>query len=329
MGKSLQACKVLVTPTSYGASDPALRTQLENEVGEVVYNTSGKPLASSQLVKMLKGVDGFIAGLDNIDRAALDAADKLKVIARYGVGVDAVDLAAASEKNIIITNTPGANSGSVAELTIGLMISLLRNIPGAVNATKSGEWTRMRGVSIEDKIVGLIGFGAIGKQVAQKLKGFNCRVVAFDPVADATIAADLEVDLLPMEEVAQIADLLSLHCPVTDDTRNLVNSSFLKRMKPGSYLINTARGELINENDLYDAIQSGTLHGAALDVFSKQPPDAGNPLLGLPQVLATPHMGSHTDGATNAMGWRALNDCLAVLRGEEPLYRVALKRTEQ
>ena len=323
MGKPLQACKILVTPTSFGASDPALRTQLENEVGEVVYNTSGKPLASSQLVKMLKGVDGFIAGLDNIDRAALDAADKLKVIARYGVGVDAVDLVAASEKNIIITNTPGANSGSVAELTIGLMISLLRNIPSAVNATKSGEWTRMRGVSLEDKIVGLIGFGAIGKQVAQKLKGFNCRVVAFDPVADAMIAADLEVDLLPMEEVAQIADLLSLHCPVTDDTRNLVNSSFLERMKPGSYLINTARGELITENDLYDAIQSGTLSGAALDVFSKQPPDAGNPLLGLPQVLATPHMGSHTDGATNAMGWSALNDCLAVLRGEEPLYRVA------
>jgi D-3-phosphoglycerate dehydrogenase len=323
MGKQLQACKVLVTPTSYGASDAALRTELENEVGEVVYNTSGKPLSSSQLVKMLKDVDGFIAGLDNIDRAALDAADKLKVIARYGVGVDAVDLEAAREKNIIITNTPGANSGSVAELTIGLMISLLRNIPGAVESTKAGEWTRMRGVSLENKIVGLIGFGAIGKQVAQKLKGFNCRVVAFDPVADAKIAEDLKVDLLPMREVAQTADLLSLHCPVTDDTRNLVNSSFLEIMKPGSYLINTARGELINENDLYDAILSGTLSGAALDVFSKQPPDAKNPLLGLPQVLATPHMGSHTDGATNEMGWSALNDCLAVLRGEEPLCRVA------
>lgn len=323
MNKQLQECKVLVTPTSYGASDPALRTQLESEVGEVVYNISGKPLSSSQLVKMLKGVDGFIAGLDAIDRAALKAADNLKVIARYGVGIDAVDLEAAREKNIIVTNTPGANSGSVAELTIGLMISLLRNIPSAVNATKSGEWTRMRGISLEDKVIGLIGFGAIGREVARKLKGFNCRVVAFDPIADYEIAAELKVDILSLEEVIRNADLLSLHCPVTDDTRNLVNTEFLEVMKPGSYLINTARGELINENALYDAIQSGRLGGAALDVFSKQPPDAENPLLSLPQVLATPHMGSHTDGATNAMGWKALNDCLAVLRGEEPLYRVA------
>jgi D-3-phosphoglycerate dehydrogenase len=322
MSEQIQACKVLVTPTSYGTNDPALRTQLENEVGEVVYNTSGKPLSSSQLASMLIGMDGFIAGLDDIDRAALNAADKLKVIARYGVGIDAVDLDAARDKNIIVTNTPGANSGSVAELTIGLMISLLRNIPSAVKATKSGEWKRMRGVSLEDKVIGLIGFGAIGRQVAQKLNGFNCRIVAFDPVADTEIAAELKVELLSLEEVATIADLLSLHCPVTNGTRNLVNSSFLEKMKPGSFLINTARGELINETALYDVIQSGRLGGAALDVFSKQPPDAKNPLFSLQQVLATPHMGSHTDGATNAMGWIALNDCLAVLRGEEPLYRV-------
>ena len=181
----------------------------------------------------------------------------------------------------------------------------------------------MRGISLEDKVIGLIGFGAIGREVARKLKGFNCRVVAFDPIADYEIAAELKVDILSLEEVIRNADLLSLHCPVTDDTRNLVNTEFLEVMKPGSYLINTARGELINENALYDAIQSGRLGGAALDVFSKQPPDAENPLLSLPQVLATPHMGSHTDGATNAMGWKALNDCLAVLRGEEALYRVA------
>ncbi len=243
MNKQLQECKVLVTPTSYGASDPALRTQLESEVGEVVYNISGKPLSSSQLVKMLKGVDGFIAGLDAIDRAALKAADNLKVIARYGVGIDAVNLEAAREKNIIVTNTPGANSGSVAELTIGLMISLLRNIPSAVKATKSGEWTRMRGISLEDKVIGLIGFGAIGREVARKLKGFNCRVVAFDPIADYEIAGELKVDILSLEEVIRNADLLSLHCPVTDDTRNLVNTEFLEVMKPGSYLINTARGE--------------------------------------------------------------------------------------
>jgi D-3-phosphoglycerate dehydrogenase len=322
MASLLRDCKVLVTPTSYGANDPALRTQLEAEVGEVIYNTSGKPLTSNQLVHMLTGVHGYIAGLDNIDRTALSAADQLKVIARYGVGIDAVDLEAAKEKKIIVTNTPGANSGSVAELTIGLMISLLRNIPEAVNATKSGEWSRLKGVSLDGKVIGLVGFGEIGKQVAQKLVGFNCRVVAFDPIADRELSDKLDVELLSLDEVIRVSDLLSLHCPVTEETREMVDFSMLEKMKLGSYLINTARGELVNEDALFAALQSGKLNGAALDVFSNQPPEADNPLLKLPQVLATPHMGSHTDGASNTMGWRALTDCLAVLKGEEPQYRV-------
>jgi D-3-phosphoglycerate dehydrogenase len=313
---------VLVTPTSYGVNDPALRTQLVAEVGEVVYNTGGKPLSSTQLAEMIPGVDGYIAGLDTIDRDALAAADRLRVIARYGVGVDAVDLEAAEEKSIVVTNTPRANSSSVAELTVGLMISLLRNIPTAAHATNSGEWPRMRGLSLEGKVVGLVGYGAIGKHVAQRLSGFGCRVVAFDPVAFEEQAAVLGVELLPLAEVIRTADLLSLHCPVTEQTRAMVDAAFLEKMKPDSYLINTARGELVDEEALTTALQSGKLRGAALDVFSKQPPEAHNPLLGLPQVLATPHMGAHTDGATNAMGWGALNDCLAVLRGEEPQHRV-------
>ena len=323
MAKALKDCKVLVTPTSYGVNDRVLRTQLETEVGEVVYNTSGKPLNSTQLVEMIPGVDGYIAGLDTIDRHALAAADRLRVIARYGVGVDAVDLEAAKEKGIIVTNTPGANSSSVAELTVGLMISLMRNIPTAAQATNSGKWPRMRGLSLDGKIVGLVGFGGIGKHVAQRLSGFGCRVVAFDPVATEEQAAALGVELLSLEEVIENVDLLSLHCPVTMKTRAMVDAVFLEKMKPGSYLINTARGELVDEEALTTALQSGKLSGAALDVFSKQPPEAHNPLLRLPQVLATPHMGAHTDGATNAMGWGALNDCMAVLRGEEPQHRVA------
>ena len=322
MAKALKDCKVLVTPTSYGVNDPTLRKQLEAMVGEVIYNTSGKPLTSSQLAEMIPGVDGYIAGLDTIDRNALAAADRLRVIARYGVGVDAVDLEAAEEKGIVVTNTPSANSSSVAELTVGLMISLLRNIPAAAQATNSGEWPRMRGLSLEGKTIGLVGFGAIGKHVAQRLSGFGCRVVAFDPVATEQQADGMGVALLSLGEVIRTADLLSLHCPVTEETRGMVDAGFLEKMKPGSYLINTARGELVDEEALTTALQSGKLFGAGLDVFSKQPPEALNPLLGLPQVLATPHMGAHTDGATNAMGWGALNDCLAVLRGEEPQHRV-------
>jgi D-3-phosphoglycerate dehydrogenase len=315
------AC-ILVTPTSFARNDITMRMALELEVGEVIYNQSGKPLTSAELAAQIRGVDGIIAGLDAIDRAALECADRLKVIARYGVGVDAIDLYAAREKGIVVTNTPGANSVSVAELAVGLMLSLARSIPAATQATRRGEWPRTQGISMKGKTVGLIGFGAIGRQVARMLGGFECTLLAYDPVADESSAVVLNVQPLERDEVASRADFLSLHCPVLPETRSMVDAAFLARMKPGSYLINTARGELVDENALLASLESGHLSGAALDVFAPQPPDPNNPLLLHPRVIATPHMGAHTDGAMSSMGWMALNDCLAVLRGEEPLYRV-------
>jgi D-3-phosphoglycerate dehydrogenase len=312
----------LVTPTSYGKNNPILKTQLEAEVGEVVYNTTGRPLSDTELMEVIPEIDGYIAGLDTISRQVIEAATNLKVIARYGVGVDAVDLEAAEEKGIIVTNTPGANSASVAELTVGLMLSLARNIPFAAQVTKSGEWPRLGGLSLEGKVVGLLGFGAIGQQVARRLSGFDCKILAYDPVVDELQSAELNVELVPREDVLRQADFVSLHCPLTDETKGMVDPVFLGQMRDGAYLINTSRGELVDENALYEAIYNEKLRGAALDVFAKQPPNPDNPLLSLEQVIPTPHMGAHTDGATNAMGWIALSDCLAVLRGEQPEHRV-------
>jgi D-3-phosphoglycerate dehydrogenase len=260
--------------------------------------------------------------VDFIDRAALETAAQLRVIARYGVGVDRIDLEAASQKGIIVTNTPGVNSVSVAELTIGLMLSLARMIPEANAATKAGSPSRISGLSLEGKVVGLLGLGAIGKQVARRLAGFVCKVVAYDPVADVDFAKTFGVTLESQEEVIRQADFLSLHLPALPETRGMVDASFLSQMKPGAFLFNTARGELVDEVALLSALQSGHLQGAALDVFAEEPPGSDNPLLALPQVIATPHIGSHTDSATNAMGWGALQACLAVLRGEEPAHRV-------
>ena len=322
MPPDLKQMRVLVTPTSFAKNDPALRAALEDEVGEVVYNLSGKPLSSEELAKMLPGIDGYIAGLDAVDRPALASADRLKGIARYGVGVDAVDLQAARDKGIVVTNTPGANSISVAELAVGLILSLARNIPIAANATRSGEWPRLAGVSLEGKVVGLVGFGSIGQQVARRLGGFDCTLLAYDPITPESRAAALGVKLLPLGEVVAQADFLSLHCPLSDETRRMVNSAFLGAMKPGAFLVNTARGELVDEAALLAALDSGQLRGAALDVFSSQPPAKDNPLLSHPRLLATPHMGAHTDGATRAMGWMAMRDCLAVLRGDDPQFRV-------
>jgi D-3-phosphoglycerate dehydrogenase len=319
----LKDAKILVSATSYGKNDPRLKTELEAQVASVMYNPTGKPLTSAQLADLLPGIDGFIAGLDVIDSAALEKADRLKVIARYGVGVDNVDLAAAREMGITVTNTPGANSVSVAELALTLILSLARQIPEAASAVQDGKWPRLGGLTLENKTVGLLGLGAIGKQLARRLQGFDCRVIAYDPYADPDFAHEHGVELAGFDKVVAAADFLSLHLPLLPETRLLVNAAFLAKMKNGAYLINTSRGEVVDESALLSALESGHLKGAGLDAFAVEPPDPANPLLHLPQVIATPHLGAQTDGATSNMGWLALQDCLAVLRGEEPKFRVA------
>lgn len=320
---NLKECRLLVTPTSYGKNDSRLKTELEAQVGEVIYNPTGKPLTSAEVAQLLPGIDGYIAGLDGIDANALKTADQLKVIARYGVGLDNVDLAAAREKGIVVTNTPGANSVSVAELAIGLLLALARQIPEAVNAVHQGKWPRYSGVSLEGKTVGILGLGAIGKQLARRLTGFDCKILAFDPFADTAFAKDNNIELVTMEEVIEKADFVSLHLPLLPETSGIVNDNFLNKMKKGSFLINTSRGEAVDEDALLKALQSGHLKGAGLDAFTLEPPDPKNPLLALPQVIATPHLGAQTDGATSNMGWLAMRDCLAVLKNEKPAFRVA------
>jgi D-3-phosphoglycerate dehydrogenase len=319
----LKQCTLLVTPTSYGKNDPRLKTELEQQVGKVIYNPTGKPLSSDEIARLLPGVDGYIAGLDGIDRAALAAADRLKVIARYGVGVDCVDLEAAQEFGVVVTNTPGANSVSVAELAIGLMLALARQVPEAAAATHLGKWPRLSGISLEGKTVGILGLGAIGRQLARRLAGFDCRLLAYDPRPDDDFCQACGITYLNLEEILPQADFISLHLPLLPTTRRMVDPNFLSKMKKGAYLVNTARGEIIDETALYEALKSGKLAGAALDAFCTEPPDPANPLLSLPQVIATPHLGAQTDGATNNMGRLAMQDCLAVLRGDEPKYRVA------
>lgn len=316
--KPLAECQVLVTPTSYGRHDPQLCARLERSVGRVVYNESGKPLSSEQLQELLPGMDGYIAGLDSIDAAALAAADRLQVIARYGVGVSNVDLAAARQRGIQVTNTPGANSKSVAELTLLLILSLLRPVQQAAEETRQGGWPRLNGYSLEGKTVGLLGLGSIGKEVARRLAGFDARVLAYDPQQDEDFARQHGVTYLPLAELVPQVDILSLHLPVLPETKSMVDAGFLAQMKPGAWLVNTARGELIDEAALLQALTSGRLRGAALDAFNHEPPGADNPLLALPQVIPTPHMGAHADGATNAMGRMALENCLAVLEGRPP-----------
>lgn len=318
----LKQCRVLVTATSYAMNDPSLRSDLESAVGEVIYNPTERPLSSGDLSGMIGGIDGMIAGLDEITRDVIDKADRLRVIARYGVGLDRVDLEAARQKGIVVTNTPGANAVSVAELTVGLMIALARHLIDANQRTKSGEWPRFKGISLRGKVVGLLGLGAIGRHVAQILRAFECRVIGYDPAVDAEQAATWDVGWMERDDVLRQADFLSLHLPVTPATENMLNRELIGLMKPGAFLVNTARSELIDEDALIDALESGKIAGAALDTFRHEPPGTDYPILRFAHVIATPHTGAHTDDATNAMGRAALGECLAVLRGEEPKYRI-------
>jgi D-3-phosphoglycerate dehydrogenase / 2-oxoglutarate reductase len=316
----LRACRVLVTSTTFGMQDPGLRSELEQTVGEVRYSPEKRPLAVPELTGLVKGIDGWIVGLDEIDASVIAAADRLKVIARYGVGFDRVDVAAASKRGIVVTNTPAANSAAVAELTIGLMLALARRICQADQAVRSGQWPRISGVGLAGKAVGLVGFGSIGREVARRLAAFGCRVFVADPYVSPEVVCACGAILMSLDELLPVSDFVSLHAAATPLTTDMVNEPFLRKMKPGAFLVNTARGELIDEAALAHAIESGRLRGAALDCFRKEPPGIDHPLLQLPQVIVTPHTGAHTDAAVNAMGRMALDACLAVLRGERPAH---------
>lgn len=320
--KPLNACRVLCTPTTFGKKDPVLRSTLETLVGEVVYNPFKRPLKAAELYPLVRDVDGYIAGLDEVDASVIQAANRLRVVSRYGVGIDRVDIVEATRRGIVVTNTPGSNSVAVAELTIAFMLALARHLLRADEGIRRGEWPVLDGIGIRGKTMGLIGLGSVGRAVALLLRGFGCRILASDPFVRPEIAEQHHVRLAPMEELLPQADFVSLHAPVTPSTTGMVSREFLERMNPGAFLINTARGELIDEPALIAALKSGHLGGAALDCFSKEPPDKDNPLLLLPQVIVTPHTGSHTDEAVNQMGRMSLENCLAVLREERPLHIV-------
>jgi D-3-phosphoglycerate dehydrogenase / 2-oxoglutarate reductase len=197
---------------------------------------------------------------------------------------------------------------------------LARNLPNANETTRRGEWLRFNGIGLRGKVIGLIGLGAVGREAAVRLRNFDCRILTTDPMVTKEQASKYGVELVSLDQLITQSDFISLHAPVLPSTTNMVNQEFLKKTKKGAYLINTARGELIDEAALLDAIQSGQLRGAALDCFRKEPPAADHPLLKLQQVIVTPHSGSHTDDATHQMGWMSLEECLAVLRNERPKY---------
>lgn len=305
---------VLVTPRSFGRDDPGLCRELERSASVVWERGTHGP---DRLAALVSDVDGWIAGVEPIGESILERAPRLKVIARYGVGVDNVDVASAARRGIAVTNTPGANAGAVAELVVGLLVALARAIPAADRAARAGDWAFPGGVSLEGKVLGLLGFGAVGRAVARRVAGFGMEVIAHDPLLAAGAGPD-GVRACSRAELVARSDFLSLHLPLTADTAGMVDAEFLAAMKPGARLVNTARGELVDEAALAAALADGRLAGAALDALADEPPAPGFALGTRADVILTPHIGAHTDHARHEMARRAIDNCLAVLRGDSP-----------
>ena len=308
--------KILVTPTSFkpDKGGPALEL-LRSFSTDLVFNPLGKPLSEDELIPLLADCEGFIAGLDAITRKVIESAPKLKVISRYGVGVDRVDLEAARDKGVIVCNTPGVNANGVADLAFALLLCIARRVPLLDRKTKEGEWIRSTGFELHGKTIGIMGLGAVGKAVAKRAAGFSMKVMAYDPFIDREYARANNIIAAAFDEVVKEADIISLHLPLMDETWNIISADVMKTMKKGVVIINTARGGLINERAAYELLTSGHLGGLGLDAFEAEPPGA-SPLFALDNVVVTPHTGAHTAEATAAMADMSVRNLIDVLSGK-------------
>ena len=273
------------------------------------------------LIAALKDADGLIVRSETrVDRALLEAGPKLAVVARAGVGVDAIDVAAATDAGIVVLNTPGANTLAATEQTFALMLALLRHVPAASQALREGRWDRAPfiGTELHGKTLGIIGLGRIGGSVAVRAKAFGMNLLAYDPYVAQSRADAFETTLVPLEELLASADIVTLHVPLTPNTDTLMNAQHLAMMRPQAYLINCARGGVVDEAALLSALDSGIIAGAAIDVVRKEPPPAegtGARLHRHPKVIATPHLGGSTNEALARIAVEIAHDIVSVLLG--------------
>ena len=313
--------KVLVTPTSFLKPQNAQAKQMiEDFADTVVYNDLGVPLTGDELLSRLEGVDGYIAGVDYITADVIEKMPaSVKVISRYGAGVDRVDIPACTKKGIVVTNTPGANAVAVCELAFSLMLCCARNIPVLHRAVEKGEWPRSEGIELNGKTLGIVGMGAIGKNLAVRARAFGMNVCAYDPYFDADFAKQHGVVQMELDALLSQADFISLHVPLNDQTRHMIGRERIAEMKQGAVVINTARGGLIDEQAAAEAVRAGRLGGLGLDAF-EQEPLKDSPLFGLDRVIFTPHTGAHTAEAVANMGRMSVENAIAVLSGKECPY---------
>lgn len=279
---------------------------------EAVYPPQGQFLSTPEtLLPYLDGVEGVIAGMEPFNREVLSAS-KLRAVARMGVGYDAVDVPAATDLRIAVTITPGTNEVSVAEHTMALLLGVMRGFPERDRCARRGEWKREKLPRLQGKTMGIVGLGRIGKAVVARAKAFGVKIIAYDPIPDDAFATVHEIHRCSLDELLCTADIVSLHMPCAAENMNLINRETLAKMKPGGVLINTARGGLVDEIALVEALRSGHIRAAGLDVFQTEPLPADSPLVQMENVLLCTHMGGLDEESEVAMS-RLAAECIADL----------------
>ncbi len=303
--------KVLVAdPISEEAIDLMRKEGLEVDVKT--------DIGHDELVKIIPEYDALIVrSRTKVTKDVIEAGKKLKIIGRAGVGVDNIDLKTATERGIVVVNAPGGNTISAAELTLGLLFAVARKIPQADKSVKEGKWERKKfmGVELRGKTIGIIGLGRIGYEVAKRVRALEMNILAYDPYVSEERAKSVGAKLVSLEELLRNSDFITIHVPKTKETENLISEREFEMMKDGVYIINAARGGIVNEKALYEAIIKGKVAGAALDVYEKEPPDPNNPLLKLDNVVTTPHIGASTKEAQLSVGMIIAEEIINFAKG--------------
>lgn len=308
--------KVLITSRSFGKiSDEPLN--ILKEAGFEM-TLMGKNFDQAEFETVIPDYDALIIGAHDFPEEVMARCNRLNIICKHGVGLDNIHLEKAKKMGITVCNVPGTNSNAVADLTFGLILDVARNISRTNRWVHEGKWQTAIGVDVCYKTLGLIGFGAIGKNVARRAIGFGMKVLAFDPfVKELPLEFQHYVILCNQEEVLSGCDFLSLHMPLNDETRHMISAPQLARMKQGSYVVNCARGGVVNEKDLYEALVSGHIAGAAMDVSEVEPMDTKNSLLTLDNVIVTPHIGAYSKEAIGAVSLICAQNVASYFLGEK------------
>lgn len=311
--------RILLTTTSFQDTPGSHHTLLDSQGYEII--RARGPLPEDKMLGLVGDFDGVLCGDDAFTRKVLEKClPKLKVLSKYGIGVDKIDLQAATDLKIPVTYCPGVNHTTVAEHSFGLMLSLYRQIPQQNAIVHQGHWKRMTGHELLGKTLGILGLGRIGKEVAKRARAFEMDVLGFDPFWDEGFATQYGIERkATADEVIREADILALHMNLSPENRSFLNSTRLAAMKKGAILINTSRGALVDQWAVAEAVKSGQLAGYGCDVVEPEPIESTNPLIGLENVVMTPHIGSRTYESVLRQATMAVENLIRVLRGEAPL----------